>query len=276
MTTTATAITPQITRNALAIVLGDDDRFALDLSALATLSQSEVASCFRRRALELHPDRAGALGVAPERLERAFKRLHGAYRVLSRLVEDDVLRRRVIEADLRSSGPRGRPDIWTPRASAAERPARPDRAKPHARPFSADGSTDPPRFYNGRVPDGELRFAQFLYYNRVIDWKTMIDAITWQHRVRPKVGEIGRSYRFLDFDAVKRVLRVSPRGELFGSTAMRLGLLDKRQLYVVLGKQYQLNYPIGRYFLEHDILSRPEIDHLLDQNRRHNTRFRDR
>ena len=102
----------------------------------------------------------------------------------------------------------------------------------------------------------------------------MIDAITWQHRVRPKVGEIGRSYRFLDFDAVSRILRVSPRGELFGSTAMKLGVLDRRQLSVMLGKQYQLNYPIGRYFLEKDILSRPEIDHLLVQHRRHNSRFR--
>jgi hypothetical protein len=124
------------------------------------------------------------------------------------------------------------------------------------------------------VPNSELRFAQFLYYNRVIDWKTMIEAVTWQYRVRPKVGEIGRSYNFIDFKGVSDVLRRSPRGELFGNTALRLGVLDIRQLRVMLGKQHQLNYPIGRYFIEQEILSAPEVEHLIAINKRHNAHVR--
>lgn len=271
---TTTTVTPKLVHNALRIVFGESSPYADGVSALATLSQNEVAAWFRKRALELHPDRAGTLGIAPDRLEKAFKRLHGAYRLLSRLLEDEALRNRVIEADRtrpanRSSG------LWTPREPEPRERHRHDAPVARARASDAQpAESEGRRFYRGRVPQSELRFAQFLYYNRVIDWRTMIDALTWQHRVRPKVGEIGRSYKFLDFDAVSRILRVSPRGELFGSTAMKLGVLDRRQLYVMLGKQHQLNYPIGRYFLEQDILSKPEIDHLLLQHRRHNTTFR--
>jgi len=108
----------------------------------------------------------------------------------------------------------------------------------------------------------------------VIDWKTMIDAVTWQYRVRPKVGEIGRSYRFLDFMSVNSVLKSSPRGELFGATALKLGVLDPRQLRVMLGKQHQLNYPIGRFFTDHEILSKDEVERLLLLNKRHNRHYR--
>ena len=225
--------------------------------------------------MELHPDRAGALGVSTQDLERSFKRLHGAYRLLGRLVEDEGLRDRVL------SSVAGRPaenTLWTP-GREEPGPWQGRSAAAHGSRFQADAETDSQpeagrRYYHGRVPQGRLRFAQFLYYHQVIDWQTMIDAVTWQYRVRPRLGEIGRSYKFLDFDAVSRVLRNSPRGELFGNTAMRLGLLDRRQLYVVLGKQHQLNFPIGRYFLESGILSRPEIDHLLVQNKRHNIKAR--
>jgi hypothetical protein len=279
-------ITPQLAHNALRIVFGDDSPYAVDVHALAGLSQKELATRFRGRALELHPDRAGALGQPAERLERAFKRLHGAYRLLSRLLEDEHLCRRVLESARASSTGR-RParsaasgGLWTPqheaptkRGAAASAPHGRGRSA-HNRTGATSGGTGAGVYYRGRVPESELRFAQFLYYNRVIDWKTMIDAITWQYRVRPKIGEIGRAYKFLDFEAVTQVLRTSPQGELFGSTAMKLGLLDRRQLYVVLGKQHQLNYPIGRYFLENDILSKPEIDHLLVQNRRHNLKHR--
>lgn len=267
-------ITPRITSHALRIVFGDDSPYASGVATVATLSQKELAVRFRARAMDLHPDRAGMIGESSEVLERAFKRLHGAYRLLSRLLEDESLRNQVLAAADRQPVTPAGGGLWTPRERSADR--RPgEHADSDRKPAdSAADSSRAGRFFRGRVPTGELRFAQFLYYNRVIDWKTMIDAVTWQYRVRPKVGEIGRTYRFLDFDSVTRVLRSSPRGELFGDTAMKLGLLDRRQLSVVLGKQHQLNYPIGRYFLENDILSRPEIDHLVAQNRRHNMKAR--
>ncbi|MFW5850220.1 MAG: hypothetical protein ACOCXN_10685 [Spirochaetota bacterium] len=281
-------ITPRLAHGALRIVFGEDSPLAANVFVLATLSQRELAARFRARALDLHPDRASATGRSPEILERAFKRLHGAYRVLSRLLEDEPLRRHVLDRARSAAGTRAAADgsaeggLWTPdQARRAGQGTSRTRAGGFAwtdrTAGAAEPGTDQPGagvYYSGRVPETELRFVQFLYYHRVIDWRTMIDAITWQYRVRPKMGEIGRAYEFMSFEGVTKVLRASPQGELFGSTALRLGLLDRRQLQVVLGKQYRLNYPIGRYFVEKGILSRPEIDHLLVQHRRHNLKYR--
>lgn len=251
-------ITPELALRALRIVFDQESVPSADLAMLAGLSQRDLAARFRVRALELHPDRAGTLGQPQDVLERQFKRLHGAYRVLSRLVEDERLCVQIVQQSR------------TRTASDERRHTAPtDTGVPRAKTRPASGT-----YYHGRVPESKLRFAQFLYYNRVIDWRTMIDAITWQYRVRPKLGEIGRAYRFLDFDSVTRVLRASPQGELFGDTAVKLGVLDQGQLCVALGKQHRFNYPIGRYFLEKDILSRVEIEHLLQQNRRHNLKYR--
>lgn len=260
-------ITPRIVRNALRILFQSAPRGVPELAELAVLDQRELATHFRARALELHPDRASALGADPEELNAQFKRLHGAYRVLCRVAEDASLQQAIIRADtgLASSGASGG-GLWTPH--------RPDREASDGVRARRGETGDGRRFYSGRVPQSELRFAQFLYYNRVIDWKTMIDAVTWQYRVRPKVGEIGRSYKFIDFKDIADVLRRSPRGELFGDTALRLGKLDIRQLRVVLGKQHQLNYPIGRYFVEREILSAPELEHLITMNKRHNSHVR--
>ena len=215
----------------------------------ASMTQEDLAARFRSRALEMHPDRAGVIGKSPEVLEQDFKRLHAAYRLLSRALEEGLGWKRP-----------ARNGSGAPMTSAA-RPAT-------QRTRTASYGTG--RFHSGRIPEMELRFAQYLYYRGLIDWRTMIDAVTWQYRVRPKVGEIGRSYRFLDFPTVSRVLRDSPRDERFGDTALRLGVMTQRQLNVVLGKQYQLNYPIGRFFYENGLLSRAEVEHLIGQNRRHN------
>ncbi|TVQ25067.1 MAG: J domain-containing protein [Spirochaetaceae bacterium] len=258
-------ITADIARRALRIIYGGASVDAVDLSLLAALDQRELSTRFRARALELHPDRASLLGREPDDLNSAFRRLHSAYRVLGAVVDNPTLKATLASHAQRASRTASNVGFWTPPTDI--------------RGGSATGSgsaaaADERRYYSGRVPETPLRFAQFLYYHRVIDWKTMIDAVTWQYRVRPKVGEIGRSYRFLDFPSIGAVLRESPRGELFGTTALKMGLLDRRQLSVMLGKQYLLNYPIGRYFVEHGILSKPEVDHLLNESRRHNRAYR--
>ncbi|MFP4376255.1 MAG: J domain-containing protein [Spirochaetales bacterium] len=279
-------ITPRVAQKALKIIFGSPGSTEPDFSVLAVLDQRTLAARFRSRALELHPDRAQALGVSAERLELEFKRLHGAYRVLGRLIEDEPLRLALLRSvagprvelrrggDVSASEPSAEGEaqtLWTPATRTSARIIDPSEL-----PEADLGNDDVQRrFFSGRVPTNELRFAQFLYYHRVIDWKTMIDAVTWQFRVRPKVGEIGRSYRFIDFKGVNMVLKSSPRGELFGTTAIRIGVLDPRQLRVMLGKQHQLNYPIGRFFTDHEILSKDEVERLLSLNKRHNRHYRE-
>ncbi len=234
---------PSVVLSACRTFFGDDQATVGWLHGIKT---DDLSATFRKRAFSLHPDRAGAIGRSRAALEQEFKRLHGAFRVLMRAVTLGV-------------------------AGSEKEPSRPPPRPAHTRSTETPGTG---RFHSGRIPDGELRLAQFLYYSRIIDWRTMIDAITWQYRVRPKVGEIGRAYRFMDAPAVFRVLRASPRSERFGDTALRLGILSGHQLNVVLGKQLQLNYPIGRFFVENGLLNRARVESLVDQNRRHNVRAR--
>src|SRR5512141_1890947 len=52
-------------------------------AALSSLTHEKLRRWFRRRALDLHPDRAAIVGRTPAALAEDFKRLEGAYRVLS-------------------------------------------------------------------------------------------------------------------------------------------------------------------------------------------------
>ena len=89
----------------------------------------------------------------------------------------------------------------------------------------------------------------------------------------PKIGEIGRSYRFLGHQDILQVLRNTSVGDLFGATALRLNLIDRRQLLTMVGRQRNVRLPIGRYFIENEILSVDEVRILLEENRRYILRY---
>ena len=72
-------------------------------------------------------------------------------------------------------------------------------------------------YYPGNVPKRKLRFGEFLYYNKHIDWDTLIRAVVWQARSRPRLGEIAvRGY--LTRDNVIRILKkIGIEGKIRGS-----------------------------------------------------------
>ena len=236
-------VTPQTVEKALHLVFGSESGLA-DLQMVKSLDEGILKSAFREKAMHFHPDRAGVLGLDENMLNELFKRLHGAYRLLNRVVVDEsVLLSTAVE------NPENRTE--TPRKPAPDR-----------------------MYYRGRTPDTKLKFAQFLYYSGVIDWQSMIDSVTWQLNVRPKIGEIGRAYRFFDHSGVISVIREKDRSEFFGGAALRMGMVSRFQLNAMIGKQKSLNYPIGRYFLENGVLSGNDIDTLLQKCRQHNYRHR--
>ncbi len=232
-------VTPESFERALAVVFGTKSDYA-NLDAFESLDERELRSAYRRKAMHFHPDRAEVLGLDERALGELFKRLHGAYGLLSRVK---------IDSSLRASISLHRPVTW---------PA-----------DTGDGR----RFYRGRMPETKLRFAQFLYYNGLVDWRSIIDALTWQRRVRPKVGDIGRAYEFLDHSGIISIIMETKIAELFGDVALRLGMVSRHQLDVMIGKQRSLNYPIGRYFLEKGIFSTYDVDTLIRKNRQHNSRY---
>ncbi len=164
-------VAPEIVEKALKLVFGESSQQA-KLDDLNSLDERVLKSAFRKKAMHVHPDRAEVLELDVHVLERLFKRLHGAYRLLNRVLVDESLL------------------VNTPVHRRANRPMQTEPAA---------------RYFTGRTPQGKLRFAQFLYYNGHIDWQSMIDAITWQLIVRPKIGDIGRAYGFFDHSGILSV-----------------------------------------------------------------------
>jgi hypothetical protein len=187
----------------------------------------------------MHPDKALAVGVPEQALAQRFRELKLAYDYLLALLEAQ-------KAPTRGPG--------APGANEGVRPPR-------------TGSGFPPLAH---IPRRRLRFAQYLYYARVIDWNTLFRAMRWQHRTRPFVGEIARDIGLLNAHDVSYVLRHRRRDERFGEAALRLGRLDHVRLLTILGHQHRLDRPIGRYFVEQSILTTDELGHWLERHWCHN------
>jgi hypothetical protein len=274
----------------------------------ASINRRFLRSAFRRRAHELHPDKARGLGLAEAVLVQRFRELKHAYDfLLTSLVGDGVIV--VAEAMARPAivvPDRGRPIDGNPRIVRAQAPrggvpraaARagmrapspgsgdPRRGRRHPderpRPTPRECSVGPdspvrvaatprPSFrHAGPVPARRLRFAQYLYYAGVIDWATLIAAMRWQQRTRPVLGQIARQMSYLTLDDVYAILRQRALGERFGDAAVRLRRLDQRRLLTILGRQRRFDRPIGRYFTEHRIVRPEDLARLLERHAAHN------
>ena len=264
-------VSPELVEKAVNLVFSAEQS-ATQIRSISDLNVGTLRTAFRKGSMQFHPDRAGALGLEAVELEERFKRFLGAYRLLNGLASREIA---IAVQRTYADGKRS-----TPYTS----PRQPERQQPAARQRPAGTWGDiygrhsqrrshAPKekgIYRGVMPKRPLRFAQYLYYAGVIDWQMMIDAITWQMHVRPKIGEIGRAYHFFDYHGVGDIIKAREVGELFGSTALRIGRVNRFQLNAMVGKQLKHNLPIGRYFLEKGLLGQVELSTLLERNRRHN------
>ncbi|MEO1170522.1 MAG: J domain-containing protein [Myxococcota bacterium] len=187
----------------------------------------------RRRAFAVHPDRAAVLGRSEAELEDELKAVNRAYETL--------------------------------RGAARRTPVPEPKPKPRARAEN--------RQWRGRVPDRALPFGEFLYYTHRIGWTALVDAIAWQRRQRPMLGQIARETRLLDSFEVAHVVRGRERHERFGECAVRLGYLNHAGLSSLLARQSSQQNRIGQYFVEAGVLDREELDALAADQRSHNRQF---
>jgi hypothetical protein len=234
-------------QRALGVVLGVDSR-----QLPPSLDRQALKAAFRRQAHRVHPDKALAMGLPEEALAQRFRELKHAYDYLLALLAAQRA------AAVQQSAP-GRP---RPAASAS----RPGTRVAEAASAPA-GTGFPP---SAAVPRRRLRFAQYLYYARVIGWDTLFRAMRWQHRTRPFIGQIARDIGVLSSSDVSHVLRHRRPDERFGEAALRLGRLDHLRLLTILGHQHRLDRPIGRYFVEQNILTPEELDCWLRRHWTHN------
>jgi hypothetical protein len=214
------------------------------------LRVSGLKAAFRALAKASHPDRAQTLGVEPGALAAEFRRVRAAYELLLPFV----------------SRAQPIPDPLPPRirgAGGAVRPAACGGAVPAVR-------TD--WRYEGSLPSRPLRFGEFLFYTRRIGWRDLVGAIVWQTRHRPRLGEYALERGWISAQSLCLIRRHARPNELWGETAMRLGLLDARQLAVLLGTQHMQGPAFGRFFVATGRLTEHELAALVLEQQRHNRR----
>jgi hypothetical protein len=112
--------------------------------------------------------------------------------------------------------------------------------------------------------------GQFLYYSGLISWQTLIEAICWQRRQRPQIGQIAIDWGLISSQDVIRILAVRIFNEKFGECALRLGYISSFEQIALVGKQRQLQRPMGEYFIESGILSSKDIISMAGKQQLHN------
>jgi hypothetical protein len=207
---------------------------------------SGLKSAFRLKARRCHPDRAWAAGEA-ERLAATerFIRLKEAYEDLSAFVA-------------------GRRRLTGPPPRRAQRRS------------GATGAASSPRgfFHGGVVPRRPLRFGEFLFYRGEISLESLIEAVAWQRRGRPRLGDLAARWGWISREDASRLQTNRRPGELFGQAMLREGVLTPAQLRLLVWRQRSLQQAIGEYFLGHPCLGPARLRTLLQEQALHNRTHR--
>jgi hypothetical protein len=230
-------MSPEIV-SALRLLYGEQVTVRPEL--LGQLDAEGLKAAFRKRAMELHPDRAKILGKSSNELSELFKDVQTAYERLRELL-----------------GPSFEASHHFRKTS-----------KPHETWTSAPGE----HYWEADLPHSKLLFGQFLYYAGLVTFNTLISAITWQRQQRPSFGRIARMWDYLSDDEIREIITSRALGERLGDAALKQGYLTYFQRNAIVGFQKWLQRPIGEFFQEIGILEEEEIVYLLKLLKKHNSR----
>ena len=220
------------------ILFGPDFKFYHE--SLDYLQLSGIKNAYREKSKIFHPDRAYIVGEDESVLAENFKELNKAYNTLLSYKKSSNFKN-ILEIKKNHNKTTG------------------DRKN---------------FYYKGIMPKRELRFGEFLYYIGKISWNDLIDSIVKQYTFRGKIGRICIELDYLEKDDIASILNNQKIDEKFGECAVRLGYLDTRQLKKALHIQNVKKYPIGRYFLESNLISKEELPVLLHENRKYNIKIK--
>ena len=210
--------------------------------AVNPIKTQNIKKAFRQKVKTSHPDKAKILGISEGELTTRFQIINEAYNLLLEFLEQkEKIIVRIISKS--SSGN-------------------------YTRDFSLLK-----RFYNGTIPQRQLRFAEFLFYRKIINFHSLIRSIVWQRRNRPKIGKLGVDLGYMSPSDITFIIRNRQYSEPFGQTASRLGFISSYQLSIILGKQKKFKCLIGEYFTNEKIITHYEMGQLLYEHKKHNFPF---
>jgi curved DNA-binding protein CbpA len=240
----------------------------LSLDFLSYLQPSGVKTAYRQRVKETHPDIFVGDAAQKRRQTGLFQEVAAAYELFGNFFKQRE----------RGMGLAGR-------THAPPRPTQPQPAKPaggfRRGSSAAEGSRSrrgpgwgptprEPHLYCGKLPGRTLEFGLFLYYQRLIDYRQLVEALVWQRGQRPNLGDIAQRWGWLSDQEIRIVL--NSRGHLrrFGEKAVHLQYLSERQLKTLLYYQRSQQKRLGEYFVEKQILKAADIERLVLEQQAHN------
>jgi len=206
------------------------------------LQPAGLKAAYRQKAKEAHPDRFSHLDPQLRQKQTAFfQEVNQAYDLLLSFFHQRERQNRVTK-------------------------------QPPERKNSTEAKTTHAAFR--RVPEKTLEFGQYLYTRGLISYAQLIKALVWQRQQRPAIGQLAVNFGWLkkeDSDRVGRTRGTAYRR--FGERAIHLGLLSSGQVQVLLRHQSNLHQKIGAYFVENNILSKEDVEHLAKKLAEHNQRI---
>jgi curved DNA-binding protein CbpA len=213
------------------------------------LQLPEVRSAYRKRALLVHPDR---VTTPDEELKKkyteAFIEANRAYQQIMSFIEKR-------DSHFRS------------------RPPEEKRRRPESVIRPSQGNDPEVRYYRGSLPRRPLFFGEFLYYSGLVPWKTLIEAIVWQRRQRPRFGEMARRWFKLSIEEIEWIMAERRPLERIGEAAVRQNFLTRFQANTILYHQRVKQRKIGQYFVEKGYLTDERVKELLIYFERFNRPF---
>ncbi len=243
-------------------IFGHEAKISPDF--LECLQPIGIKTAFRKRALETHPDRAKALGTFAGDLNAEFINVRQAYERLLSFVEtrsEDTISASIFD-EFRTKQNYSNP---SPKSSFHQNTQyKTGQKKAHHNKKHAD------HFYSGSIPNDNLMLGQFLYYSGQISWKTLIEAICWQRRQRPLIGQIAVTWGLISYHDVLRILNIRTFDEKFGECALRIGYISGFEQLALVGKQKKLQQPFGEYFIKKGILSSTDLMSISQKQQLHN------
>lgn len=235
---------------------------------LGRLKKPLIKKAFREKAFATHPDLAAHKnhGVI-NRQVTLFRRVYESYKNLL-----GFLATREKELSF--------PPEKTTTGSGSENFARKTKAGgesadfPYAQGRNKNGKkTNLGSLYNGSLPDRELRIGHFLYYAGITNWMTIGQALIWQKRSRPRVGEIARDLNWLTDDEIKEIFWAQKTGQPYCQAALAMGHLNESQIEDIIRRQSEMQRLFGEFFIERGLLSPEELDKIIIMNQKHNARY---
>ncbi len=213
---------------------------------LEYLQLSGVKSAYRDRAKETHPD-VISHSSSPNAYNHDFLQVRAAYEELCHYLGE---RNSFTQQSIPASGPR-------PGGSAGA---------PCCHPYSRHREPKDP----SSLPARRLMFGEFLFHSGLCEWRDVFQALAWQRQSRPRLGEIGCTFGWINKQDVYTIFHHRQAGIRFGETAVRIGLLNQQQLERLLRHQTIRQQKIGQFFLQNDLLSQQQLQDALWYLSRHN------